>query len=131
MISEDHVTLKTGGMMLKIQLCITEINYILTYIHLENSYLKLLQYFIIDCIFYQINAVCLAEKTSFYSGLIYKKHLKSSQISICIYSYCYQEKHLRCFRVLWVLTLIYSDYSNFQCSVSAHELKRMIISLTQ
>ncbi len=28
MISEDHVTLKTGGMMLKIQLRITEINYI-------------------------------------------------------------------------------------------------------
>ncbi len=28
MISEDHVTLKTGVMMLKIQLYITEINYI-------------------------------------------------------------------------------------------------------
>ncbi len=28
MISEDHVTLKTGVMMLKIQHCITEINYI-------------------------------------------------------------------------------------------------------
>ncbi len=28
MISEDHVTLKTGVMMLKIQLRITEINYI-------------------------------------------------------------------------------------------------------
>ncbi len=27
MISEDHVTLKTGVMMLKIQLCITAINY--------------------------------------------------------------------------------------------------------
>ncbi len=32
MISEDHVTLKTGIMMMKIQLCITEINYILQYI---------------------------------------------------------------------------------------------------
>ncbi len=41
MISEDHVTLKTGVMMLKIQLHITEINYILTYIHIENSYFKL------------------------------------------------------------------------------------------
>ncbi len=41
MISEDHVTLKTGVMMLKIQLRITEINYILTYIHIENSYFKL------------------------------------------------------------------------------------------
>ncbi len=33
MISEDHVTLKTGEM-------ITEINYIWTDIHIENSYLK-------------------------------------------------------------------------------------------
>ncbi len=41
MISEDHVTLKTGVMMLKIQLCITEINYILQYITIENSYFKL------------------------------------------------------------------------------------------
>ncbi len=41
MISEDHVTLKTGEMMLKIQLRITEINYILKYITIENSYLKL------------------------------------------------------------------------------------------
>ncbi len=41
MISEDHVTLKTGVMMLKIQLRITEINYILTYNYIENSYLKL------------------------------------------------------------------------------------------
>jgi len=32
MISEDHVTLKTGVMMLKI----TEINYSLTHIHIEN-----------------------------------------------------------------------------------------------
>ncbi len=35
MISEDHMTLKTGVMMLKIQLRITEINYILKYIHIE------------------------------------------------------------------------------------------------
>ncbi len=40
MISEDHVTLKTGVMMLKIQLRITEINYSLTYILIENSYLN-------------------------------------------------------------------------------------------
>ncbi len=36
MISEDHVTLKTGEMMLKIQLRITYINYSLTDIHIEN-----------------------------------------------------------------------------------------------
>ncbi len=38
---KDHVTLKTGVMMLKIQLRITEINYILQYIHIENSYFTL------------------------------------------------------------------------------------------
>ncbi len=37
MISEDHVTLKTGVMIQKIQLCITGINYILKYIHIEIS----------------------------------------------------------------------------------------------
>ncbi len=41
MISEDHVTLKTGVMILKIQLRITEINYIWTDINLENNYIKL------------------------------------------------------------------------------------------
>ncbi len=34
MISEDHVTLKTGVMMQKIQLCFTEINYSLTDINI-------------------------------------------------------------------------------------------------
>uniref|UniRef100_A0A673G5F1 non-specific serine/threonine protein kinase n=1 Tax=Sinocyclocheilus rhinocerous TaxID=307959 RepID=A0A673G5F1_9TELE len=41
MISENHVTLKTGVMMLKIQLRITEINYSLTDIHTENCCFKL------------------------------------------------------------------------------------------
>ncbi len=45
MISEDHVTLKTAVMMLKIQRCITEINYILTDIQIENCYFKLQYYF--------------------------------------------------------------------------------------
>ncbi len=36
-----HVTLKTGVMMLKIQRCITGINHILLYIHIENTYFKL------------------------------------------------------------------------------------------
>ncbi len=44
MISEDHVTLKTGGMMLKIQRCVTEINYVLKYIKPENIYVKLYNY---------------------------------------------------------------------------------------
>jgi len=33
---KDHVTLKTGVMMLKIQLCITGTNYILQYIHIKT-----------------------------------------------------------------------------------------------
>ncbi len=37
MISEDHVTLTTGEMMLKIQLRITRGKYILKYIQIENS----------------------------------------------------------------------------------------------
>ncbi len=41
MISEDHVILKTGVMMLKINRCITGINYILKYIKIENCYFKL------------------------------------------------------------------------------------------
>ncbi len=41
MISEDHVTLKTGVMMLKIQLCITRKSYNLKHIKMENSYFKL------------------------------------------------------------------------------------------
>ncbi len=35
---KDHLTLKTRVMMLKIQLRITEINYILKYIQIESSY---------------------------------------------------------------------------------------------
>ncbi len=34
------MTLKTGILKLKIQLCITGINYILKYIHIENMYFK-------------------------------------------------------------------------------------------
>ncbi len=44
MISEDHVTLKTGVMMLKIQLCFSGINYIFKYIKIENIYFKLQYY---------------------------------------------------------------------------------------
>ncbi len=40
-ILKDHVTLKTGVMMQKIQLRITAINYILQYIQIENIYFKL------------------------------------------------------------------------------------------
>ncbi len=47
MISEDHVSLKTGVMNLKIQRCITEINIILQYITIENRYFELHKYLII------------------------------------------------------------------------------------
>ncbi len=59
MISEDHVTLKTGVMMLKNTALITEINYILKYIQIENSYLNsknISQYYCFCCILDQINA---------------------------------------------------------------------------
>ncbi len=54
------MTLKTGVMMLKIQLCITAINYILLYIKIENSYFycnNIKQYY---CIFDQINVALLS-----------------------------------------------------------------------
>ncbi len=38
MISEDHVMLKTGGMMLKVLLFITEINDILQHIYIEDTF---------------------------------------------------------------------------------------------
>ncbi len=60
MISEDHVTLKTGVMMLEIQLCISGINYILEYIQIENRHFKSKQYFTIllfNCSFKHIVAV--------------------------------------------------------------------------
>ncbi len=41
MISKDRVTLKTGVMMLEIQLCFTTITYILNHIKIENCYFKL------------------------------------------------------------------------------------------
>ncbi len=58
MISEDHVTLKTGVIMLKIQLCITGINYIVKYIQIVNSlnYNKISQCYSFYCIIDQINA---------------------------------------------------------------------------
>ncbi len=51
---KNHVTLK----MLKIQLCITGINYNLTYIQIENSYLKLQYYFTILLFLLYFNNKC-------------------------------------------------------------------------
>ncbi len=61
MISEDHVTLKTGVMMLKIQLRITEINYILPYNYIKKKILVKIFY----CIFDQMKAAPVLFKTHF------------------------------------------------------------------
>ncbi len=61
---KDHVTLKTGVMILLILLiCITEINDILKYMQIENSYLNcnnFSQYYRFDCIFDHINAALVS-----------------------------------------------------------------------
>ncbi len=62
MISEDHVTLKTAVMMLKIQLRVTEINYSLTDIHIENISNNSLFLLYFD----QINAAMVSRKDFFH-----------------------------------------------------------------
>ncbi len=47
LISEDHVILKTGVMMLNIQLHITGIHYISEYITKENSYIVNIFHYIV------------------------------------------------------------------------------------
>ncbi len=59
MISEDHVTLKTGVMMLKIQLRITKIYYILTYTHRKLLFEIVMIFY---CVFNQINAALLSKR---------------------------------------------------------------------
>ncbi len=56
MISEDHVTLNTGVMMLKIQSCITGIYYILKYAQIENDYFNLQLYFTI-LLYFELNII--------------------------------------------------------------------------
>ncbi len=60
---KDHVTLKTGVMMLKIQFCFTRINYILKYIQTENSFQIVIIFHNITeltVFFDQINAVLVS-----------------------------------------------------------------------
>ncbi len=62
------MTLKTGVMMLKIQLRITEINYILKYIQIESSYLNsknISQYYCFYCILDKINAGLVSRRDFF------------------------------------------------------------------
>ncbi len=59
------MTLKTGVMMLKIQLCITGINYFLKYIQIENIYFKCNDMFLL---YFRSDKFSLDEhKTSFNS----------------------------------------------------------------
>ncbi len=77
MISEDHVILKTALMMLKNQRCITEINYILKYIQVENDYFNcnnISQYFSFYCILYQINVALVNQRD------LFQKHVKKSEL---------------------------------------------------
>ncbi len=80
MISEDHVTLKTGVMMLKIQLRITEINYILQYIQTENFFNcnNFSQYY---CI-YQINTALVSRRDFFQKHFKDPKRLNSNAIQL-------------------------------------------------
>ncbi len=72
MISEDHVTLNTGVMMLKIQRCVTAIHYSLKHIQKEhfNNILQLLFYCTVD----QINAALVSRR------LVFQKHKKKSYL---------------------------------------------------
>ncbi len=74
MISEDHVTLKTGVMMLQIQRCITEINYTLKYIKIETGILNcnnISQYYCFSVFFIKLNAALMTRRNFF------KKYKKS------------------------------------------------------
>ncbi len=71
MISEDHVTLKTGVMMLKIQLRITEINCILKYIKQETN-IRILQFFLY---FDQINTALMSRRASIKKTIIRLNYL--------------------------------------------------------
>ncbi len=62
MISEDHVTLKTGGMMLKIQLCVKNKLH-LKHIQTENIISNnISQYNFLGGIFDQINAALVSKR---------------------------------------------------------------------
>ncbi len=71
MISD--VTLKTEVMMLKIPLCITEINYILKYIQIETVILdcnNISEYYSFYCVFDIINKCSLGEHKTLLSKTI-------------------------------------------------------------
>ncbi len=82
MISEDHVTLKTGVMMLKIQIYITGINYILKYIQIEVilNCNNITQYYCFYCIFWS-NKCSLGEQKRLLTD---PKHLNGSLCDLSV-----------------------------------------------
>ncbi len=74
MISEDHVALKTGVMMLKIQLCITGINYISTFIKIDIYFINRQQYYSVN-----VCAVMQITKTGSLNVISCESHPFSSQ----------------------------------------------------
>ncbi len=65
MISEDHVTLKTGVMLLKTQRCVTKISYILNVYSNTKPILEIAiisQYYSFFCVFDQINTALMSIK---------------------------------------------------------------------
>ncbi len=110
MISEDHVTLKTGVMMPEFQLCITGINY--NILKKKTAILNcnnISQYYRFFCIFDQINAALVIRRDFF------QKHLKKSywpQISFVIdFKPLCAHIHLLCGNIR--LTIIQFLYNTF------------------
>ncbi len=100
--SEDHVTLKTGVMILKIQLRITGINYIFQRIHIKTAILNSKNILEFDCIFNQLNA-----------ALVSRKHLVSQYLSPNSSSPHLRQKSIR-FRE--TLTITHSEWNGVQSS---------------
>ncbi len=71
------MTLKTGVMMLKIQRCITEINYSLTHLNIKTSDIHCKNISNFYCIFYQINAASV--RLSEILGLVSQTRLRLNQ----------------------------------------------------
>ncbi len=87
---KDHVTLKTGVMMLKMQLCITGKKLILKYTHTKKTVVlncnTISQYYCVYCIFEHINVV-LMSKRNIYTTL---------HITSCFHTWSPEFKHACC-----------------------------------
>ncbi len=75
LILKDHVTMKTGVMTLKIQLCSTGINYILK----QKTFQIVIQSWLYYCIYVQINGALMSIRRFFQTHL--KKNILISNSS--------------------------------------------------